>query len=213
VKHTLPTDVSQQYEAAIFAALSQYRFSAADDPYEIDMVPKARGLLIEDWNRFCTKSNGAEDCPFEARHTENAIRIALVLHTFRHVDIEQGGPGTFHARMQAHNHALDEHSVRNALRIRDWFNLHQDRLRTPQRAAVEDDAWDKTKRMLRDNSPAGITARDLYNGRRVCGNSETAQRLLTQWEKEGKILSSERPSTERGGRPTTVYRLAALGRY
>ena len=53
------------------------------------MVPKARGLLIEDWNRFCAKSNGTEDCPFEARHTENAIRIALVLHTFRHVDIEQ----------------------------------------------------------------------------------------------------------------------------
>ena len=92
VKHTLPTDVSQPYEAAIFAALSRYRFSAADDPYEIDMVPKARGLLIEDWNRFCAKSNGTEDCPFEARHTENAIRIALVLHTFRHVDIRAGRP-------------------------------------------------------------------------------------------------------------------------
>ena len=91
VKHTLPTDVSQQYEAAIFAALSRYRFGAADDPDEIDMVPKARGLLIEDWNRFCAKSNGTEDCPFEARHTENAIRAALVLHAFRHVDIEQEG--------------------------------------------------------------------------------------------------------------------------
>ena len=90
VKHTLPTDVSQQYEAAIFAALSRYRVSAADDPNEIDMTPKARGLLIEDWNRFCAKSNGTEDCPFEARHTENAIRIAGVLHAFRHVDIKQG---------------------------------------------------------------------------------------------------------------------------
>src|SRR4029077_15685733 len=95
VKHTLPTDVSQQYEAAIFAALSRYRFYAAGDPDEIDMAPKARGLLIEDWNRFCMKSNGTEDCPFEARHTENAIRIALVLHAFRHVAIEQEGPGTF----------------------------------------------------------------------------------------------------------------------
>jgi len=137
VKHKLPTDVSQQYEAAIFAALSQYRFSAADDPdeeeaeeeeapaaeqdeaYEIDMTPKARGLLIEDWNRFCAASNGTEDCPFEARHTENAIRIALVLHTFRHVEFKQGDDGKPHAQMEAHNHALDEHSARDALRIRD----------------------------------------------------------------------------------------------
>ena len=213
VKHTLPTDVSQQYEAAIFATLSRYRFSAADDPYEIEMAPKARGLLIEDWNRFCAKNNGTEDCPFEARHTENAIRIALVLHTFRQVDIEQEGPGTFHARMQAHNHALDEHSVRNALRIRDWFNLHQAALRTPQRAAFEDDAWHTTQAMLRDRSPAvGITARDLYNGRRVCGDSKTAQRFLTQWKTEGKVEHFERKPAEGAGRPTTAYRLAPLGR-
>jgi hypothetical protein len=213
MKHTLPTDVSQQYEAAIFAALSQYRFGAADDPYEIDMTPKARALLIEDWNRFCAKSNGTEDCPFEARHTENAIRIALVLHTFRHVDIEQEGPGMFHAQMQAHNHALDERSVRDALRIRDWFNLHQDALRTPQRAKVEDDAWHTTQAMLRDRCLAvGITARDLYNGRRVCGDSRTAQRFLTQWETEGKVESFERKPAEGAGRPTTAYRLAPLGR-
>ena len=75
---------------------------------------------------------------------------------------------------------------RDALRIRDWFNQHQDALRTPQRAAADDDAWDKAQAMMRDRSPAvGITARDLYNGRRVCSDSETAQRLLTQWETEG----------------------------
>ena len=60
VAHTLPTDVSQPYEAAIFAALSKYRFFAADkqadkpagepEPYVIDLTPKARALLIEDWN-------------------------------------------------------------------------------------------------------------------------------------------------------------------
>jgi Protein of unknown function (DUF3987)/CHC2 zinc finger len=213
MKHTLPTDVSQQFEAAIFAALSRYRFFAADDPDEIDMVPKARGLLIEDWNRFCAKSNGTEDCPFEARHTENAIRIAVVLHAFRHVEIEQRSQGTFGAQMQAHNHVVDERSVRDALRIRDWFNRHQDALRTPQRTKVEDDAWHTTQAMLRDRCPAvGITARDLYNGRRVCGDSKTAQRFLTQWETEGKVESFERKPAEGAGRPTTAYRLAPLGR-
>jgi hypothetical protein len=215
VKHTLPTDVSQQYEAAIFAALSQYRFADADNLYEIDMTPKARGLLIEDWNRFCAsaKISGTENCPFEARHTENAIRIALALHTFRWVEFKQGSDGKPHAQMQAHNHALDEHSVRNALRIRDWFNLHQDALRTPQRAAVEDDAWHKAQAMMRDRSrDFGITARDLYNGRRVCGDSVTAQRLLTQWGTEGRVESFERKPAEGAGRPTTAYRLTPFCR-
>jgi hypothetical protein len=212
MKHALPTDVSQQYEAAIFVALSRYRFSAADDPDEIDMVPKARGLLIEDWNCFCAKSNGTEDCPFEARHTENAIRIALVFHAFRHVEIEQRSQGIFGAQMQAHNHAVDERSMRDALRIRDWFNRHQDALRTPQRAAAEDDAWHKTQAMLRDRSPdVGIVPRDLYNGRRVCSDSQTAQRLLTQWKTEARIESFER-KPDGAGRPTIAYRLAPLGR-
>jgi hypothetical protein len=212
VKHILPTDVSQPYEAAIFAALGQYRFSAADNPYEIDVVPKARALLIEDWNRFCASYDGAEDCPFEARHTENAIRITLNLHTFRHVDIEQEGPGTFHAQMQAHNHAVDEHSVRNALRIRDWFNLHQDALRTPQRAAADEDAWHKAQAMIRERATAvGVTLRDLYDGRRVCRDSQTAKRLATQWETEGRIVSFER-KPDGAGRPTIAYTLTPSGR-
>jgi hypothetical protein len=66
---------------------------------------------------------------------------------------------------------------------------------------------------MRDRSPAvGITARDLYNGRRVCAESETAQRLLTQWENEGRLLSFQRKPAEGAGRPTIAYRLAPLGR-
>ena len=104
--------------------------------------------------------------------------------------------------MQAHNHAVDEHSVRNALRIRDWFNLHQDALRTSQRANVDDDAWHTAQAMMRDRSPAvGITARDLYNGHRVCGDSKTAKRLLKQWETEGEIESFERKPADGAGRP------------
>jgi hypothetical protein len=152
----------------------------ADNPHEIDMVAGARDLLIEDWNRFCVASNGTEDCPFEARHTENAIRIALVLHAFLQVEIKKRSEGTYGARMFGHEpnfDKLDEQTVRNALQIRDWFNRHQDALRTPQRAAADDDAWHKAQAMMRDRSAmVGITARDLYSGRRVCGDSETAQR-------------------------------------
>jgi hypothetical protein len=86
-------------------------------------------------------------------------------------------------------------------------------LRTPQRVALEDDAWHKAQAMMRDRSPAvGITPRDLYTGNRVCGGSETAKRLLTQWETEGRVESFERKPADGAGRPTIAYRLAPLGR-
>jgi hypothetical protein len=176
------------------------------------MAPDALDLIIEDWNEFCAKSNGTEDCPFEARHTENAIRIALVLHTFENVDIEQRGKGTFGARMQAYTRTLDRKTVEHALRIRNWFNRHQDALRTPQRAAADDDAWHKAQAMMRDRPALGITTRDLYTGRRVCGNADEAHRLLTQWQIEGRVESFPRKPAEGAGRPTTAYRLAPLGR-
>ena len=102
--HKLLSEISQPYEAAIFAAISRYRISAADDGDEIGMTPAAYQLLIEDWNRFCASSNGRNDCPFEARHTESAIRSALVLHAFRHVEIKQKSEGTFNAVHHAHEH-------------------------------------------------------------------------------------------------------------
>jgi hypothetical protein len=70
------------------------------------MTAGARGLFIEDWNSFCAESNGTENRPFEARHTENAFRIAIVLHAFLHVDIEKRSEGTCGARMFGHEREL-----------------------------------------------------------------------------------------------------------
>lgn len=213
VAHTLPGDVSQPYESAIFAAISRYRSCGADDPEEISVTPAARRLFVEHWNRFCKVSNGSEDSPFEARHTENLIRLALVLHVYKHVEMKQSGEATYNARMRAHEHPLDEETAREALGICDWFTLHQEAFRTPQRAAADDDAWDKAEAMLRDRAANyGITARDLYNGRRVCRDADAAQRLLTLWVSEGKLIAFERKPAEGAGRPTTAYRLAKLGR-
>jgi hypothetical protein len=187
--------------------------SARNDPDEIDMTFAARNLFIEDWNGFCAKNNGTEDCPFEARHTENAIRIAIVLHAFKHVTIEQEGQGTFHAQLSGHERRLNEQTARAALQIRDWFNLHQDRLRMPQRADADNEAWGKAQEMMRNRSAAiGITSRDLYNGRRVCRDADEAHRLLRQWEDLGRVEPFGRKPAEGAGRPTTAYRLAPLGR-
>jgi hypothetical protein len=239
-KHTLPTDAAQPYEAAIFKALADYRAlegkiskleraleKAAGDEHhellaeldaltarrEIGVTPEAASVFIEDWNRFCAASNGTEDHPFEARHTENAIRIALVLHAFCHVDIEWRSEGTCGARMFGHERTLDARTARDALRIRDWFNLHQDALRKPQRAAASEDAWHKAQAMMRDRSPAiGITARDLYNNRLICGNRSQAEKFLVEWVREGRVERFQRKPAEGAGRPTVAYRLAPLGR-
>jgi hypothetical protein len=211
--YKLPTNVSQPYESAIFTVLTRYRSVTTDeDISEIDMTPAARKLLKDDWNGFCTGCDDNEDHPFEARHTENAIRIALVLHTFRCISQLQESEGTFHSKVYAHEAALDEQSMSDAIRIRDWFNQHQERLRGPQRAAVEDEAWRKAQLMMSERPGLGITGRDLYNSRKVCGNAREAEALLNKWRSEGRIVSFERKTTEKGGRPTVGYRLAPLGR-
>ncbi len=209
---TLPTDAAQPYEAAIFAAVHRYRLSANDEPDEFDATADARRLMIEDRNRFYAIAKDGTDAPFEARATENAIRLAVILHAFRLCEIEQRGAGTYGARMHGHERSLDAATMRDALQIREWFSKHQDALRGPQRAAADDDAWDKAHAMLRDRATTfGITARDLYNGRRVCNNAPAAERLLTLWVSEGKLESFER-KPEGAGRPTTAYRLARVGR-
>lgn len=205
---TLPGEVSQPYEAAIFAAVNRYRLSTNDDPDEIDMMTAARRIFIEDWNRFCGATKEGADAPFEARHTENAIRIALVLHAFHHVEIKKEGSGTFHATMHGHEHPIEEQCARNAIQIRDWFTRHQTAFLTPQRVANDDAAWPKAEELMRSRSPEiGITARDLYTGRRVCEDSDNAKRLLSQWQKEGRVIAFER-KPEGAGRRTTAYRLA-----
>jgi Protein of unknown function (DUF3987) len=202
----LPTDAAQPYEAAIFSAVNFYRLSSNDEPDEIEVTPEALRLIIDDWNRFCAVATAGADAPFEARHTENAIRIALVLHVFRHCEIEQRGAGTYGARMHGHEHDLDAETMRNALRVRDWFNAHQERLRAPERVAADDSAWERAEAVMR-SMPAGITARDFYNGGRVCHDATTARRLLAQWQEQGRVVSFER-KPEGAGRPTTAYKIA-----
>jgi hypothetical protein len=210
-KHILPTDLSQQYEAAIFAALSRYRFSAAEDPDEIEMTAAAYRLLIAAWNGFCASSNGTRDQPFEARHTENAIRIALVLHAFTHVEILQESPGRHHAVHRGHECPLDDQTFRNALQIRNWFTLHQENLRKPQRAAADENDWHKAQTLMRSRDRnVGITPRDLIN-LGIAKSRQEADEYLARWKTEGRIEAFPR-THEGAGRPTIAYRLAALGR-
>jgi hypothetical protein len=206
----IPTEVSQPYEAAIWAVARAYRLSGGEEgePYRIDMEEAARAVYARDYNRTCRAINpeAAEDA-FDARDTENAIRLGLVLHAFRHLDIrhESGGHYTV-ARVAGHETALEEATARDALEIRDWFRAHQRAFLEPRKVAADDERWTKMKNLLHD-LPNGATLRDLYRGRRIADDKAEAERLVAAWIEEGRLRAEVR-KPDGAGRPTTVYTLA-----
>jgi len=223
----LPSDVYEPYKAAMYAVTNRYRLfkkkwfeEESDDdaqktepePFEIGMTSGARKLVIEDHNRFCAMCEDGQDRPYESRHTENAIRIALDLHAFHCIRRVVMSDGTIRYEAYAHEHPIDEATMRDALRIRDFFNWHQERFRIPQQTAVVDAAWAKIQVMCRERSAArGITVRDLR--RKVGGTNQEAEQILAQLEREGRIRKILRESTQKGGRPTVAYQLASMSRH
>jgi uncharacterized protein DUF3987/CHC2-type zinc finger protein len=221
--HKLPSDVYEPYKAAIYAVINRYRLfkrrmSDDDDdapkteiePFEIEMTTDARKLVKEDWNRFCSSCDDEQDHPYESRHTENGIRIALNLHVFRYIRRVEKSDGTVQSEAYAHEHPLDEATMRDAFRIRDFFNWHQEKFRIPQQAAVVEAGWGKLKTMLHERPIKGITLRDLYRNRKICGSKQEAEQFLGQLKREGLIESFLRETTRRGGRPVIAYRLARV---
>lgn len=207
----LDSEVSQPYEAAVFACLNTFRFKANDNPHVVAMQPEALEVFAHDWNRICDQENGEETLgPFQARHTEQAIRIGVVLHAYENISIEQRSPGTYGVEaVRGHLERVSVDTARKALEIRDWFVAHQNQFLEQRRVETEDAKWEKTKLMLadRDKFPKGVTLRDLYTGRRVAANKAEAERLTRDWIREGRIKPVKR-KPDGAGRPTVAYVLA-----
>jgi hypothetical protein len=206
----IAADVSQPYEAAVWAVARAYRLSGGEEgeSYVIDMEEAARAVYARDYNRTCRSINpeAAEDA-FDARDTENGIRLGLVLHAFRHLEIrhESGGHYTV-ARVAGHETALEEATARDALEIRDWFRAHQRAFLEPRKVAQEDERWAKMKNLLHD-LPNGARHRDMYRGHRIADDKADAERLTTLWIEEGRLREVD-VKHPKGGRPTTAYVLA-----
>ena len=216
---TLPSDAYEPYKSAIFALISRYRLfktkieEESDDPletepepFQIGMTAGARRLVEEDWNRFVGRCDDGKDHPYESRHTENGIRLALVLHAFHCIRRVKQSDGTFHSEACAHEHPIGEATMRDALRLRDWFNWHQQKFLVSQLEADEEKTRRKMKTILDERSSAvGVTRRDLRR-RNVFSSRGEESRCLDQWMKEGWIERFARGTTRQGGRPTFAYR-------
>jgi hypothetical protein len=204
----LPSHISQSYEALIFGLIGNFREDANETPEIIDMTKAARLLFLQDYNGI-VGPGGRVLSPFENRWTEQAIRIAVVLHACRHAVLEKRSEGTWGLKeMNAGDEDLDEETAKNALTIRDWFADHQKLFLAPQAETEQEEKWEKARRKML-SIPSGITAREIYNGRTIAHNKEQAEALLAEWLEEGRIQKIE-PQQGKIGRAVPRYVLSKL---
>lgn len=204
----LPSQISQSYEALIFGLIGNFREDCNEAAEIIDMTSGARRLFVEDYNSIVGPV-GRVLSPFENRWTEQAIRIAVVLHACRFAVLEKRSEGTWGLKeMNAAEEELDEETAKNALIIRDWFADHQKLFLAPQAETELEEKWEKARRKML-TIPSGITARDIYSGRTIAHNKEQAEALLAEWLEEGRIQKIE-PQQGKVGRQVPRYVLSKL---
>jgi hypothetical protein len=188
----IPVEVSSDYRRAAFALLNNYRNKALGELPPIDMEQGAFDLFYE--HSHTTAENQSDDnSAFEARHTENAIRIALVLHAWECVTLSEP------AEVYAHEQPLSEQTARNALRLLEWFTLHQSALLAPHREAARASKLEKIKALC-PKKDYEISARDLVAAR-VASDAKEATQLLEQWVTEKECVKEEAAPTGKGGKP------------
>ena len=158
---SLPSEVSQPYEAAIWKALAMYRRprglvfadeeedgdrekSPKIEPFIIEADESALRVLWEDRKRQCTAWKEAEiDRELNARDTEQAARIAVVLHIFDAMTFHTSKTeGTWKVRScLGHEKPLTGETMRRAIAIRDWFKASLAGMMQGQKEAAKDEAF------------------------------------------------------------------------
>lgn len=198
----IPSEVAGDYERGAFAMLSNYRNKGLGDIAPLDMEPEARAVFAEHYRGFCERYE-ADSAAFDARHTENAIRIALVLHAWGCVTLSKQGE---RANVFAHERALSEQTARDGLRLLEWFTIHQRGLLAPHRAAARESKWEKVVKCCKAKGPAISPGDAVAYG--VAPEAKEAEQLLASWVTEGRLVKEEPEATGKGGRPRAArYRL------
>jgi hypothetical protein len=191
----IPRDVAQRYELAAFALLNNYRNRALGELEPIDMEAEAWDLFADHYSRYCERFD-PDFSAFEARHTENAVRLALVLHTWKNIEFPPGEP----VKVSAHKLPLEEGTARAALRLLDWFAAHQSEMLAPQREALKAGKLDKVRELCTRRNSWIVSSRDLISYR-LAASAKEAEAMLSEWETQGRIVREHEDGTPGGGRP------------
>lgn len=230
----LPSDASQPFEASVWKALALYRrprglvvpdevedageaFAPASEiePFIIEAEEAALRVLWEDRKRQCNAWKEAEsERELIARESEQAARIALVLHIFEAMTFHHGksdGIWKVHS-CRGPETKLTGETMRKAIAIRDWFKGSLASMMQGQRDAAKDEAFAKIARAYAtyDWHKTGITPRHLTS-HRIAATSEQARKLLELWQSEGKLIKRDREHKGTGRKPEPAFFLTAYG--
>ena len=203
----LPSEVSQPYEAAMWAFLRAYRIEAneKDNQYIIDMEPEARLRLIRYFNEIVARTNNQPN-PFEARHAEQATRLALIHHLWSHVQIElrttERTYGVKAGSLIGHETDLTVASAEAGIQIQEWCVRRQAQFLGQKEAQDQETIWTQFHQRMK-NRPH-FTVRDLYSSQNV--SKAEAEALFSLWERNGWILRIESKEPHGRGRPPSLHR-------
>jgi hypothetical protein len=191
----VPGDVAGRYERAAFSLLNNYRNRALGELEPIEMEAGAWDLFADHYRRYCERFD-PDFSAFEARHTENAVRLALVLHAWRNIEFPPGEP----ASVSAHKLPLEMETARAALRLFDWFASHQAEMLAPQREAMKAGKFDKVRELCTRRNSWVVSSRDLLSSK-LAGSAKEAEAMLAEWETQGRIVREHDEASPGGGRP------------
>jgi hypothetical protein len=179
------------------------------EPYCVPMEIDAQRSRKIDHNLLCDlcESDG-RNRPYESRHNENAIRLALDFHGAEHCERMKGEDGDGQSLVMvanAHKYPIAVKTMEDAIVVRDWCNFDQNDLRQPQREKAEDKMREAVKALMHKHLLTGITPRDVRR-HKICTNEE-AKNIFEELAREGISEPFARGMTDKGGQLTKAYRL------
>ena len=172
-------------------------FHAAEKPFRVEPSPEAKRLLDDFFNAIVERRSGdlADVGAFAARYAEQGWRVALCFHA------------AFHGA-EAHQHALDAETARNAISVVEWFIAAQLAVLAKGRRQAAAKIEDEVFKLLESNAGRKgqdfTTARELQRAR-VCPTADAARALLAKMERSGLLLGED-VAPLGGGKPTRIFR-------
>jgi hypothetical protein len=202
VLHPLPKtqrrfdpSVKSAYHGLMEALIEHHRHRQGAPPV-VPTAPAIRSHFIGHENRarrLRSPGGRLQDIPsFAARWTQNAFRIALVLHVATHGSA-------------AHERPLAMETALAALTIMEWFENQQVRLLTDRMNETDNKRADRLEAAIHTYGTGPATIRDLVNSN---GFKETEIIALAEQRAERfRIVKHRKSKGTKGGRPSRAVEL------
>jgi hypothetical protein len=184
------------------------------EPFLVDSTEDALRVMWQDSVRQVAAWKTAEqDRELVARETEMASRIALVMHIFAGMKCAAGGQGgTWKVTScRGHLEPLQADTMRNAVRIRDWFKASLANMMAGMKETRRDDLFSKIEALIIKSKLECVTPRDLLT-RGMAKTSEAAKDMLDAFVKDGRLHCRQREAKGTGRPPGAAYYLPTLDR-